>query len=523
MTDQLTDEATTQAADVATPSEDAPRPRSRRSLLTAAAAALGAVAAQSVASVMPADAATGSIMKAGVINTAGSTTTVKTGKAGIPAVLGYAAADGTGVSGVADQGTNAVGVSGSSAAGIGVVGDGGGIGVSGTAHDPLGAGVYGVAKNQAAYGVQALSVNNHGIFGQSTAANKAGVYGQDQAANGVGVAGRGPNTSGFGVQGFGNTGVYGSSDSAAQAGVDGRNTAASQGVGVAGRGNTTNGYGVQGFGKIGVYASGIGQSGTGVQAEANASGGDAVYGVNSNGTGVRGISTVFGGNGVVGQGMVGVYGRTTNAANGGVGVLGNASSAGGRGVWGDDNGATGALAGYFYGSVQVTGTLSKAAGSFLIDHPLDPENRYLAHSFVESPEMLNVYSGTVTLGANGRATVRLPAWFEALNMEHRYQLTAIGAPAPELHVASEIADNRFVIAGGAAGLKVCWQVTGVRQDAYARKHRIKVDTPKKADERGKYLNPEAFGKRRTAGIGYRKPPKLARQRRKGPGTKPHDR
>src|SRR6202023_673525 len=89
---------------------------------------------------------------------------------------------------------------------------------------------------------------------------------------------------------------------------------------------------------------------------------------------------------------------------------------------------SGPYAGYFAGNANVTGnlsvggTLSKAAGSFKIDHPLDPENKYLYHSFVESPDMMNIYNGNVVLDANGQAIVQMPDWFEALNQDFRYQL-----------------------------------------------------------------------------------------------------
>ena len=132
-------------------------------------------------------------------------------------------------------------------------------------------------------------------------------------------------------------------------------------------------------------------------------------------------------------------------------------------------------AGRFDGNVVVNGTLVKSAGLFRIDHPLDPENKYLNHSFVESSEMMNVYAGTVRLDRWGQALIELPDWFEALNRDFRYQLTPIGAPAPELHVAKEMSRNAFAIAGGHEGLKVSWQVTGVRHDDYANANRIKVE------------------------------------------------
>lgn len=185
----------------------------------------------------------------------------------------------------------------------------------------------------------------------------------------------------------------------------------------------------------------------------------------------------------------GVHGFSANAA----GVYGGSDLY--YGVVGRSNSG---LAGFFDGNVTVAGTLSKAAGSFKIDHPLDPENKFLSHSFVESPDMKNIYDGVATLDAAGVATVELPVWFEALNRDFRYQLTAVGAPAPELHVARGVAGHRFTIAGGSAGLEVSWQVTGIRQDAYAERHRIPVEEDKKPEERGLYLNPEAWGSRHLA-------------------------
>jgi hypothetical protein len=146
----------------------------------------------------------------------------------------------------------------------------------------------------------------------------------------------------------------------------------------------------------------------------------------------------------------------------------------------------------FVGNVGVAGTLWKSAGSFKIDHPLDPANKYLSHSFVESPDMKNYYDGIVTLTSGGEAVVELPEWFEALNENYRYQLTCVGGYAP-VYIAEEIAGNHFKIAGGKAGLKVSWAVTGVRHDRYAEAHRIRVEEAKPALERGRFLSPELFG------------------------------
>jgi hypothetical protein len=144
-------------------------------------------------------------------------------------------------------------------------------------------------------------------------------------------------------------------------------------------------------------------------------------------------------------------------------------------------------------NLYIDGSLSKQSGSFKIDHPQDPENKYLYHSFVESPDMMNVYNGNAQLDRHGEAVVELPEYFEALNKDFRYQLTAIGAPGPNLYVASEIAENRFTVAGGEPFGKVSWQVTGVRKDPWAEEHRIVVEVDKSPRERGLYLHPELYG------------------------------
>ena len=172
----------------------------------------------------------------------------------------------------------------------------------------------------------------------------------------------------------------------------------------------------------------------------------------------------------------------------------------------------GNYAGYFYGNVRVQGSLTKSSGSFKIDHPLDPENKYLSHSFVESPDMMNVYNGNAALDENGEACVQLPEYFEALNRDFRYQLTAIGAPAPNLYIAEKISDNRFKIAGGKPSMEVSWQVTGVRHDPYAVAHRVQVEEEKNNEERGYYLNPMAYGLPEEKGIESVRNPRVSETR-----------
>ena len=147
----------------------------------------------------------------------------------------------------------------------------------------------------------------------------------------------------------------------------------------------------------------------------------------------------------------------------------------------------------FSGNLTLKGTLTAGAKNFKIDHPLDPKNRYLYHASVESSEMMNIYTGNAILDSNGEAVVALPKWFEAVNSDFRYQLTAVGSAAPNLHIAQEIAQHQFSIAGGAPGMKVSWQVTGVRHDAFAKAHPMVVEARKSAKDRGHYLHPEAYG------------------------------
>jgi hypothetical protein len=90
---------------------------------------------------------------------------------------------------------------------------------------------------------------------------------------------------------------------------------------------------------------------------------------------------------------------------------------------------------------------------------------------------MNIYNGVITLDRTGSAEVRLPDYFEVLNRDFRYQLTPIASFAP-LYIAQEIEHNHFRIGGGRPGMRVSWQVTGIRQDAYANAHRIVVEEDK---------------------------------------------
>ncbi len=236
------------------------------------------------------------------------------------------------------------------------------------------------------------------------------------------------------------------------------------GRGIAIYADSATGAGVLASGSIGVNASGTGDYAVYANVNSSKSGSAAVYGRNS----ATGIS---------GHGVSGIH-----AGNG-------------FGVYGESKG----YAGFFQGGVKVEnnlrvdGNISKGGGSFKIDHPLDPANQYLYHSFVESPDMKNIYDGVVTLDDEGAAEVELANWFETLNSDYRYQLTPMGAAAPGLFIDQEVEGGRFGIAGGVPGQRVSWQVTGIRQDPYAQTYRIPVEEKKSTIEQGFYLHPEVYG------------------------------
>ncbi|HPW56528.1 MAG TPA: hypothetical protein PLP31_12425, partial [Thermoanaerobaculaceae bacterium] len=302
-------------------------------------------------------------------------------------------------------------------------------------------------------GVRGVSAGGHGVGGRTNGSGTAGVYGVTNKNTSYGVMGMHEGT-GYGV--FGESALHG---------VHGQTTAtAANSAGVYGVGNQANGV------------VGITNTGKGVRGTASTTG-SGVYGESASGFGVFGEAS----NSV--SGAFGVYGRNTSKST--YGILGHMN----YGVYGSQG--SGTHAAYFYGAVHVAGALSKSSGSFKIDHPLDPTGKYLYHSFVESPDMMNVYNGNVVTDEEGRAVVELPAYFEALNRDFRYQLTVVGRFAQAI-VEEEVANNRFVIRTNLANVKVSWQVTGIRKDPWAEHNRIQVEVDKPAEEHGLYLHPEVY-------------------------------
>jgi len=285
----------------------------------------------------------------------------------------------------------------------------------------------------------------------------------------------------------------------------GRITATGTGdFGVTGQTDTVVGVaGFAGSGEGGQFSSNtgfglVGQSSSGVGIEGISSSNIGIIGVSQTTAGILGIgegsqptATGFGPDGVVGEALSSV----------GTGVVAINTDPSGDALLAINEGRSAGPAALFIGNVTVAGNLSKSSGSFQIDHPLDPANKYLYHSFVESPDMMNIYNGDVTLDEKGEATVQLPDWFESLNQDFRYQLTAVGAPGPNLYIAEKVHSNNFKIAGGQPGTEVSWQVTGIRHDAWANAHRIPVESAKPASERGSYIHPELFGAPTSKSVG----------------------
>ena len=396
------------------------------------------------------------------------------------------------------------------------------VGDTGVTAEATGASATGVAGH--ASGIETST----GVLGTSVGASGTGVKGIAQRVNGAttGVHGEATSPAGVAVRAMA-TALTGSPTEGVHAEVASPGGTAVRAVSTALTGNIAAVVAtIASTGGIAVYASATATSGltygvfgethsvataiaAGVWGYSDASTGDAVgvfgqcQSTDPDAAGVLGWAFADSGSAVgvtgitnSGQGF-GVLGLAFNSP--GIGVMGSATG-NGLGVYSNGNAQVD-------GDLDVNGTLTKNAGSFKIDHPLDPANKYLSHSFVESPDMKNIYDGVVKLDGDGAATVELPDWFEALNRDIRYQLTPIGEYAP-VFIRSKMKAGRFSIAGGVAGQEVSWQVTGIRQDAWAEAHRIPVEEKKTGEAKGRYRNPKEHGQPAAKGI---KSPAAARR------------
>jgi len=142
--------------------------------------------------------------------------------------------------------------------------------------------------------------------------------------------------------------------------------------------------------------------------------------------------------------------------------------------------------------VTVHGSLSKSSGSFKIDHPLKPETHHLVHSFVESPQADNIYSGEIEL-IDGRAEINLDAEFNmtegtivALNRGFR---TFTTNETNWDNVKGRVVDNILTIEcqNPESTATVAWLVIGERQDKEIHESSL-------TDDHGKIIvEPEKVG------------------------------
>jgi len=401
------------------------------------------------------------------------------------------------------------------------------------------AGIMGVSTNPTGYGIYGLhNANNNigfGIVGSSNSSSGVGAYGEGEFFGGYFVN-YGYNSNVSGLKGVFLTdidevsGVYGSYGDQSSGifsshgfGVHGVSFS-TKGIGVVGEdtlgGNTSESKGMQGSGAlygvhgIAVATGPVGSAGVFGQNK-RTNGGCGVIGEGFNGVyGYSTINTGYGlygeggdlaqdtnqapsetnqwGTGVIGQALIGVWGKSSDPNNG-------------AGIWSADNIYANWNV-YSGGNINAGGNLT-AAGvkSFKIDHPLYPENKYLYHFAIESNEVLNMYRGNVNLDKNGEAVITLPAYFDEININFSYNLSPIGAPAPNLYIKEKIKGNKFIIAGGNPNQEISWTVYAERNDKYLRAHpEIKISERDKAiNEKGKYLSPELFGKPIESGILYK--------------------
>ncbi len=341
-----------------------------------------------------------------------------------------------------------------------------------------GYGVYGLATETAigtTYGVrgESASTSGFGVHGNATAASGTtyGVWGESASPDGRGVFGWAPARSGNAM------GVFGQSASTSGRGVVGLANAAS--------GNTYGVFGLSADGR-GVFGWATAASGPtfGVYGQSDSPSGYGVFGIGGN-NGVRGESNTPSGRGVLG------FASATSGVN--YGVRGQSDSPTGYGV-------------YFVNRLAGSGTKA-----FRIDHPFDPENKYLNHYCSEGPEPKNVYDGVATTDAQGKAWVQLPDYFAEINKDPRYHLTVVddseGPGFVQVKVAKKIRNNRFMIMTSAPNIEVSWEVKGVRNDLWVRKYGAPVEVDKEGVEKSKYQHPELYGKPKEMGMNYRPEPK----------------
>lgn len=208
----------------------------------------------------------------------------------------------------------------------------------------------------------------------------------------------------------------------------------------------------------------------------------------------------------------GIYARNSNTAGQTQGVYSQVSSPTGLAVYGENLVANNTGHGLFGNNPSGTGWAVYAAGrsattgtkSFVIDHPLDPENKILLHYSSESPEPQNFYNGIVRTDERGYATITLPDYFESINRDPRYSLTVIDEGDSEdfvlAKVVRKIKGGQFVIRTSAPGVEVSWEVKAIRNDRWVQEKGAPTEVDKVGLQRGKYLMPSLYGQPDSKGM-----------------------
>lgn len=380
------------------------------------------------------------------------------------------------------------------------------------------------------FSIFGTAANPWPISGYATAANTAGVFGQGTGAGGIGVQGATNSGTGAGVLGINTNpnGPAGYFENTAAAGTGGGDgvigfTHQQSGNGVWARTDHPNSIGALWATSDAAVSATSTAAGAAIisrqrggstlianlRNDANLStlyfGNTVISAIHFGGTGPSGappagvIASINSGDNNA-RAIIGQHTNTTTTVNA-YAVVGFMERGGNStpGTW-----AVGVLGhnlrtGANDWAVFSNGWFGATNKAFLIDHPLDPENKYLLHACAEGPEPYNIYRGVVVTDANGYAEVELPAYFSAANKEPSYYLTPIGTFAQAI-IEREVQNNRFAIRTDKPNVKVSWVVLATRDDAYARYARKPTEFEKEPEHRGKYLNPYVYGKDESYGI-----------------------
>lgn len=153
-------------------------------------------------------------------------------------------------------------------------------------------------------------------------------------------------------------------------------------------------------------------------------------------------------------------------------------------------------------AIYAYGDIAGSSKSFIIDHPIDPANKYLKHFSIESDEVLLIYRGQAILDENGKAYIELKDYQKAISKNITYSLTPIGSPTI-FYVEEEVDEaGLFVIAGDKPGAKVNWTIYAERDDAYFKAYPSKkvIEIEKTEETKGFYIHPVAHGKTTKEGL-----------------------